>query len=378
MSKNSLGKLKFIDIFSGCGGFSHGFEMAGHKCLLGVDFDKHAIETFKHNHPEAQTFLGDIKKLSKSELSKLINLKEVDMVIGGPPCQGFSTVGRGQVDDNRNYLFKEFVRIVKLTNPKLVIFENVTGLLAEKNRLTLKRIFKSFEKLGYHMQARVLSAEEYGTPEKRRRAIIVGMKGCQGDVFPEISHGPRGEVGYKTVNAAFRSLKASDGKTYNHDKEAVQLKNELDKKRLAHIPEGCGIRYEKDENAYLPKRLRYGIEWEKLPEGRFRQTKLQRLNGKSPSPTILTSRTTYYHPKEDRYLTPREAAACQGFPNDFVFKGSLTAQFRQIGNAVPPTLAKSLGETIKKLKISRKKIQKGKESEKYFQNAFTYQQHTVA
>ena len=163
--KNKKG-FTFIDLFSGCGGLSHGLEMAGHRCLLGVDANKEAISSFAANHHEAAVYLGDIKLLKEKKLKELLRGQKVDMVVGGPPCQGFSTVGRGEADDDRNQLFKEFVRIVKVTQPKVILFENVTGLVAKKNQHILKQIFTYFEKLGYNMDARVLSAEEFGVPEK--------------------------------------------------------------------------------------------------------------------------------------------------------------------------------------------------------------------
>ena len=350
MSKTS--GMTFIDLFCGCGGLSYGLEMAGHHCLLGVDMEPSAIDSFKRNHPQAEAWNGDIKKLDARTLKKLIGTNSVDMVVGGPPCQGFSTVGKGEVADDRNQLFREFVRVVKLTSPKVVLFENVTGLVAKKNAPVLKQIFSLFEKLGYTMEARVLSAEEYGVPEVRRRTIIMGVKGreCQ---FPKPTHGTRGTKKVVTVREAFKTLKALDGKVYNHDPKKAEVKKLADRERLKFIPAGSGIRYREDEKQYLPKKLWFDVNWNELREGRFRQTRLQRLPWDKPSPTILTARTSYYHPQEPRFLTPREAAACQGFPNDFIFEGSQTAQFRQIGNAVPPLLGKALGVEIKKLNFSK-------------------------
>jgi DNA (cytosine-5)-methyltransferase 1 len=347
--KNKSISLSFVDLFSGCGGFSTGLEMASHKCLLGVDFEKDAIDSFKANHKHAETFLGDIRNLSTKKIQELLKNKPIDLVVGGPPCQGFSTVGKGETDDLRNSLFLEFVRVVRVLKPKIVIFENVTGLLAAKNKKTLTTIFESFEKLGYVMDARVLSSDEYGTPEIRRRTILIGTKDCSYPIFPKMTHGERGGKRVTTVGDALKNLKAPDGKIYNHNPELVQIKKTLDFERLKYIPEGKFIRYKRDEEKYLPENLRYNVVWEELAEGRFRQAKLQRLDRSLPSPTILTSRTSYYHPVENRYLTPREAAACQSFPNDFVFSGSITSQFRQIGNAVPPLMAMAIGEVVKEI-----------------------------
>ena len=372
--KSQTKSFTFIDLFSGCGGLSHGLEMAGHRCLLGVDANKEAIQTFAANHHEAALYLGDIKKLSDKKLRELIGRDSVDMVVGGPPCQGFSTVGKGEVDDVRNQLFREFVRIVKITKPKVILFENVTGMVAKKNERILKQVFLHFEKLGYNMDARVLSAEEFGVPEKRRRAIIMGVKGGE-CLFPETTHGTRAGTKVVTVKEALKNLKARDGKIYNHNVKMAEIKNSVDRERLKFIPAGCGIRYEHDEKNYLPKKLKYGIDWKKLRENRFRQTRLQRLPLNQPSPTILTSRTSYYHPVEARYLTPREAAACQSFPNDFIFHGSQTAVFRQIGNAVPPLLARALGETVKKIRFTNKSVKK-KLDTVLSKNAFHYHEPT--
>lgn len=373
---NSLAKsLPFIDLFSGCGGLSHGLEMAGHECLLGVDANREAIQTFAANHHKAAVYLGDIKKLKEKNLMKLLGGKKVEMVVGGPPCQGFSTVGKGEVEDTRNQLFKEFVRIVRVTNPRVILFENVTGLVAKKNQMILKKIFQQFERLGYSMDARVMSAEEFGVPEKRRRTIIVGVKDGEFS-FPLATHGSRVKKNIVTVEKALKNLKAKNGKTFNHDVTLAQVKNKEDRERLKFIPAGKGIRYEQDEKNYLPKRLHYGMDWEKLREHRFRQTRLQRLPLKEPSPTILTSRTSYYHPVEPRYLTPREAAACQSFPNDFIFHGSQTAVFRQIGNAVPPLLARALGEAVKSITFRKTKMKVKKVDAEIGKNAFHYHEPT--
>lgn len=365
----------FIDLFSGCGGLSCGLEMAGHRCLLGVDASKEAIKSFAANHHEAAVYLGDIKQLKEKKLNELLRGQKVDMVVGGPPCQGFSTVGRGEVEDERNQLFREFVRIVKLTQPKVILFENVTGLVAKKNQKIMQQIFQYFEKLGYNMDARVLSAEEFGVPEKRRRTIIMGVKDGE-CVFPVATHGTRATKKTMTVKDALKNLKSKDGKIYNHDVKMAEVSKASDRERLKYIPAGRGIRYQEDEKEFLPKKLWFGVDWKTLRENRFRQTRLQRLPLNEPSPTILTSRTSYYHPVEPRFLTPREAAACQSFPNDFIFHGSQTAVFRQIGNAVPPLMARALGEVIKTISFKKGKSKKKELNKIVGKNAFHYHEPT--
>ena len=340
MTKNKS-SLNFIDVFSGAGGLSCGLELAGMKCLLGIDMDKNAIDTFKANHHFANTYCGSVTELSEKKLKQLINDETVHAVVGGPPCQGFSTVGIGDPNDLRNSLFKEFIRLVKITNPYFVIIENVTGLIAKKNEKTLKDIFKLFAKMGYTLDVQVMSSELYGVPERRRRTIILGSRINKEIIFPT----PDSE-NILTVGTALKNLKAPNGKIYNHDVELAAIKSKLDLARITMIPEGCGIRYEADEKNYLPKKLQLGVDWKNMRENRFRQTKYQRLDRKKPSPTIMTHRHNYFHPTENRYLTQREAAAIQSFPNEFQFSGPLSAQWRQIGNAVPPKLGLAIGKAI--------------------------------
>ena len=359
-SKSSI--LNFIDVFSGAGGLSNGLEQAGFRCLLGIDMDKNAIETFKSNHPHANTFCGSVTEITEKKLKELTHYAPIHAVVGGPPCQGFSTVGIGDPNDKRNHLFKEFVRLVKICDPYFIVIENVTGLLAKKNEKTLDAIFKLFYGMGYNLDVQVMSAEHYGVPEKRRRTIIIGSRINKEIIFPEKSTRP-----IMTVGKALKNLKDGNGKTYNHDLELAQIKSKIDRERISCIPEGKGIRYEEDEKAYLPKRLKLNIDWENLKEGRFRQTKYQRLDRTKPAPTIMTHRHNYFHPVENRYLTQREAAAIQSFPNNFIFKGPLSAQWRQIGNAVPPLLGFAIGGAIKKMlaqKINKNKSNENKQLKK--------------
>ncbi len=231
------------------------------------------------------------------------------------------------------------------------------------------------------MDVRVLSAQEYGVPEMRRRTILIGNKIGSDIVFPVVTHGTSKKP-VVTVAQALKDIKDKKGMLYNHDLESAMLPTKIDEKRLARIPEGCGIRYQKDEVKYLTKALRLGVDWDNLREGRFRQTKYFRLDGKKPSPTIMTHRHSYYHPKEIRYLTQREAARLQSFPNDFVFFGPLSSQWRQIGNAVPPLLGKAIGQAILKMQNAKKKSKSKKDIEETISevrgSAFMYRPTAIA
>lgn len=373
-------KYNFIDLFSGAGGLSCGFEKAGLNCLAGIDFFKSAIETFKKNHKKAVGIDGDIRKISIKEFKKKINNKKVHIICGGPPCQGFSTIGPGDAKDSRNHLFLEFVRFVKELKPEIIVLENVTGLLAKKNIKTLKSIFNCFEDLGYDLNARVLSSHHYGAPQIRRRVILIGNRIRVENIYPTKRFSNVGEINSKlkkprTVSWAFKTLVKSKNKSFNHNIETARIKSNLEVSRISHVPEGKSIRYERDEKKYLPKKLWFDHNWNEIGEKRFREAKFARLDRSKPSPTIVTGSRMYYHPTENRYLTTREAASLQSFPPEFEFIGSITSQWTQIGNAVPPLMAEAIGVAIKKmLKNKSKKIKKTKKTNIEFirSTAFNY------
>ena len=371
-------KYNFIDLFSGAGGLSCGFEKAGLNCLAGIDFSKSAIETFKSNHKKAVGIDRDIRKISIKEFKKKINNKKIHIICGGPPCQGFSTIGPGDAKDSRNHLFLEFVRFVKELKPEIIVLENVTGLLAKKNIKTLKSIFNCFEDLGYDLNARVLSSHHYGTPQIRRRVILIGNRIRVENIYPKKKFSNVDEINSKlknprTVSWAFKNLIKFKSKSFNHNIEAARIKSNLEVSRISHVPEGKSIRYERDEKKYLPKKLWFDHDWNEIGEKRFREAKFARLDRSKPSPTIVTGSRMYYHPTENRYLTTREAASLQSFPPEFEFIGSITSQWTQIGNAVPPLMAEAMGAAIKKM-IKNKKIKKTKKTNIEFirSTAFNY------
>ena len=361
-------KKTFIDLFSGAGGMSCGLEMSGWKCLLGIDHDQVAIATFKHNHKQAQIFAGDIREISINQIQSSIDYKKVDLICGGPPCQGFSTIGQNDHQDERNFLFFEFLRIVESLKPDYIIVENVTGLLSKKNENVLREIIKSFTNLGYTINVKVLTAHHYGVPEKRRRTIFLGNRFGVKNIYPNqvFKDSAQDEQDLplpRNVGWAFDRLLEANGEILNHEIKRAQISNDLERERISHIPEGKSVRYEKDQLAYLPERLWFDVDWQNIHEERFREAKLNRLDRQDCANTINTSRTTYYHPTENRYLTAREAAAIQSFPPDYFFYGTLTQQWRQIGNAVPPLLAKAIGESILCLDSIKNNMEKTKSIE---------------
>ena len=366
-------KPYFVDLFSGAGGLSCGLEMSGFKCAFAVDMNSAAIDTFSENHKNVLTYVDDVSKLKDSVLKKMLDGKKISLVCGGPPCQGMSTVGEGIPDDPRNFLFLQFVRIVKTIKPEFVLMENVTGLLGKKNEKILKGVLKEFRKIGYVMHVRVMSAENYGVPQKRRRTIFIGNRIGYETKFPIPTHGKSEKLKpLVTIGDAIGNMKIKNGEILNHDVESAKISKELIRKRVEKVPEGKGIRYKEDERAYLPKKLWLGVDWDTIGEGRLREEQYHRLGRDEVAPTIMTSRHTYFHPTETRYLTCREAAAIQSFPNNYKFVGSIAQQWRQIGNAVPPLLGKAIGKAILK-SLKTKKKATTLESQVIRQNAFSYE-----
>jgi DNA (cytosine-5)-methyltransferase 1 len=380
MTKN----FNFIDLFCGAGGLSHGLILAGMNCLVGIDFLEPAIQTFKHNHKNSIGICGDIREIGTDQIKSMTKNKKVHLICGGPPCQGFSTIGTGDANDSRNHLFLEFVRFVKDFKPEFILIENVTGLLAKKNKDTLSSIFKCFEDLGYHLDIRVLSANHYGVPEARRRVIIIGNSIKLENQYPEKTFNNYDNKNKKlkkcrTVQWAFDNLLSKNNKFLNHDISKSEIKKNIDKARIEHIPAGGFIRYERDEKRYLPKELWYDHDWDKIGEKRFREAKYMRLHPDKPSPTIVTNSKMYFHPVESRYLTAREAAALQSFPPNYEFMGSLTKQWTQIGNAVPPLMAEKIGKSILSMyKNKAKKMEnfQPRDIEKIRSYAFKYDRDT--
>lgn len=364
--------IYFLDLFSGAGGLSYGLEMAGLKCVLAVDINKEAIETFEANHRGVSTYVEDVSNLKGNILKEKLNGRKISLVCGGPPCQGMSTVGEGIPDDPRNFLFLQFVRIVKTIHPEFVLMENVTGLLGKKNEKILNGVLREFKKIGYVMHVRVLSAENYGVPQKRRRTIFIGNRMGHETKFPISTHGKSPKMKpLVTIGDVIGNMKTKKGEIFNHDIKSAKISKEMIRKRVERIPEGRGIRYEEDEKKFLPKKLWLGIDWKTIGEGRLREEQYHRLGRDEVSPTIMTSSHTYFHPTERRYLTCREVAAIQSFPNNYKFVGTVSQQWKQIGNAVPPLLGKAIGKTILEM-LKEKKKAKMMESIVIRQNAFDY------
>ncbi len=400
MSKQ-LRMPKIFDVFSGAGGFSCGFEMAGCKVIGAVEHDKWAADTFSHNHPKAQMLLGDIESFSDDYLRATIAEKP-DIIIGGPPCQGFSICVKnaGDPKDPRNSLFIEFIRMAKIFSPSVMVMENVPNIARAKTQngeKVIDIIRKEFEALGYNVYSTILSASDYGVPQMRQRFILIASKTKLQQPFPQATHYIVNHEQQMTLcNTKITELKpcptlwdaisdlpdieACEGaETMEYTKPVENdyqfycrngskvIHNHLAMKhtkrlveRFSHMSWGQSVSDIEDER--LKQRKRNG-------NGAVSDTPYDQNNRRMhPNKICHTITATFYgnfvHPYKNRNFTPREGARIQSFPDTYVFLGKPTVvskklllregrtgeaylcQYSQIGNAVPPLMAKAIAENI--------------------------------
>lgn len=375
-------RINFIDLFCGAGGLTKGLKMAGMIPVLGVDRDQHAINTYKSNHPEAKTYLGSVTDLDEEKLKELIQDKKIHLLVAGPPCHGFSTI---RDDKNRHEIsfFSEFCRLVKMIKPQYIIFENVTGLLSKRNEYTLITVLERFFQMGYEAQVQILEAQKYGVPQVRKRAFFLASNNGTDLTYPTPQFDLQNETGHippTTVGTALNEIESHKFVIKNHELHQSLFLDGVNLERLKCIPEGKAIRYKSDEESYLPDDLKLGVDWSTLREGRLREGRYRRLDRQAPAPTLNSKNTQYFHPTENRRFTVRELATLQSFPLSYEILGPLTQQVHQVGNSVPPLLAKAIGQEIIKAHFSTKKEVKEKEGfidslKKMRKSAFCYQEN---
>lgn len=306
-----------ISLFSGGGGSSLGYSMAGYRKLLAVEWDNNAVEIFRLNFPDVPVYHGDIAKLSVEECLGLAGIEpgELDLLEGSPPCQGFSSAGKRIFDDPRNQLFREFVRLLRGLRPKVFLMENVSGMVKGKMKLIFVEILKEFKASGYRVSARLMNAMYFNVPQSRERIIFIGVRE---DLGIEPSH-PRAEVKPATVREAFCSV--SDELTVWPD-----YSTKLGK---------CA------------QQLRPGQSADSLV-GRNWGFQLIRLKWQQVAPTISTGggTTGFIHPDLPRKVSGGELKRLASYPDEFRFVGVRTAVQDRIGNSVPPLFAYSLARHI--------------------------------
>jgi DNA (cytosine-5)-methyltransferase 1 len=342
--------MNVIDLFCGSGGLSYGFEQAGYNVLLGVDNDAKALETFKYNHKNSETLCCDIRDINSEDILKIIGKKRIDVIVGGPPCQGMSLSGPRKFDDPRNDLYLSFLRLIEQIKPKAVIIENVPGLVSLFNGAIKDIIIKRMMKMGYNVTHDLLIASDYGVPQNRKRVFFVGI--LDSEMIYKFPHKDRAVI---TTEMAISDLKPLINELGTNDESEyyTKIQNQYQKKMRAkttavknHIAANHSDRIKK-----IISMVPDGGNYKDLPKEYISTRKFNvawtRFSSKKPSPTIDTGHRHHFHYKYNRVPTVRECARLQSFPDNFVFSGSKTQQFRQVGNAVPPILAEKLAERLK-------------------------------
>jgi len=336
--------------------------MAGFNIVGGIDFNKEAIDTHALNFKEGFHFCGDICSLENELI--LYKFKDiVDVIIGGPPCQGFSTANMWQKDhenDERNKLFYQFIRFVELLKPKVFVMENVRGILTKDNGHVKQVMMEIMDDLGYNVNVRVLVASDYGVPQKRMRAFFVGIRKDIGDTFDFDNIAKKDRVTVENAIGDIYDIEKTTKSSTVDDKFTLNKKPSCDYQRLMRsksddILYNHNIRYPSES---VQERIKYvpeGGNWKNVPENLWdtirenrHSSAYRRLNSNDVSITIDTGHMNYFHPKYNRVPTVRESARIQSFTDDFIFTGSQGAQFRQVGNAVPPLLSKAIASTLVK------------------------------
>ena len=322
-------KLKYIDLFSGAGGFSLGFDSQGFQNVFSIDIEPSFCKTYKHNFPEHQLIEKDICELSDSEIKYLKEFDAIDVVIGGPPCQGFSiagNIGRKFLDDPRNRLYKEFVRVVKVIQPKFFVMENVARLYTHKKGETRNDILRDFEALGYQVDCQILNSADYGVPQVRKRAIFMGTLTHQNIEFP-----PKEVEKYVSVKEALSKYpKLESGGESSIPNHIAMSHSEQMLTKMSYVTDG-GDRNE------IPLKIR-------PKSGDIR--KYIKYASDKPAVCVTGDMRKIFHYEQNRALTVRELAKLQSFPDDFIFKGSRISQQQQVGNSVPPKMAEALAKMI--------------------------------
>lgn len=344
--------MNAIDLFAGCGGLSKGFMDAGFNIIVGVDNDQAALNTFALNHNGAIPLNADLSKQETfDEIRRIAGNRSIDVIIAGPPCQGFSLTGPRNFDDTRNKLYLAVIEMVKQYQPKGFIIENVPGMATLYNGQIKDEILRRFRNMGYNIECKILCAADYGVPQIRKRLVFMGIRSDIGvPKFPEPYFTPEE---YRTCRDALSDLPSRE-ETLGEEKDEYTCKPQTEYQRL--MRGNCKVLYNhvatnhtkmvKDTIALVPE----GGNYKDLPPGwgesrRFNEA-WTRYHGDKPSKTIDTGHRNHFHYKYNRVPTIRENARLQSFPDDFVFTGTRTQQNRQVGNAVPPLLGYALGKEL--------------------------------
>ncbi len=334
--QDSTPRPTMVNLFSGGGGMHLGFARAGFETVFATDIEPSAAATFALNSPAVSFHQGDIRHLTPSDVKELIGDRAIDVVIGGPPCQGFSTIGDQIQGDARNGLFEAYARVVRWIQPRAFVMENTSYLRSQYGGRYEQEIASYLGSLGYQISIKTLNAADFGVPQNRRRVFFVGSRLDAGFRWPNPSfgdHARRGAPPYRTVGETIMDIaNVENSDLPNH----VPLRHgDIVRARYRLIPEGGRLPPPQDLPAEI-RRRNFGNTY-------------KRLHRNKPSLTLVPGNNAFpVHPTEDRSLTAREAARLQGFPDTYVFVGSRAEQCKLVGNAVPVQLAFALGRATRR------------------------------
>lgn len=350
--------MKVLDLFSGCGGFSYGFQEAGFDIVLGIDNVKVALDTFKYNHKDSEIFLKDLScDVSIEEIVKYLDGRDgVDVIIAGPPCQGFSLTGSRDENDKRNKLFYSVFKIAQLlkVKPKAIIIENVPGLATLYGGKAKVEIEKKFEENGYIQNSTILFAPDFGVPQIRKRLFFVGLlHEYDAFEFPSKTLNKDSYISCEEAISDLPSLEDNLGaEVLEYDCGPLSKYQKLMRKDSKKIINHIATQHTalvKHVISLVPE----GGNYKDLPKGVGESRKFNeawtRYHSKKPSKTIDTGHRNHFHYKYNRVPTVRENARLQSFPDDFIFLGTKTEQYRQVGNAVPPLLGYHIAKKLKEV-----------------------------
>jgi DNA (cytosine-5)-methyltransferase 1 len=348
-----------LDLFAGCGGFSAGFRRAGFDPVMGVDFDARAVETYRHNFGEERGLSLDLADWpsAKQTLRERLGDSGVDVIVAGPPCQGFSLTGPRNLSDPRNSLYMAVHKAVIEFGPRAFVIENVRGMASLYSGAVLQEIVRSFTDAGYRVEHRLLRASDYGVPQHRHRLFIVGWLPEFGDFrFPDPTHGPGLDSPFVTCGDALSDLASLEGeKDLETRVRSNQPQTSYQIERAVGAPDlrnHVATRHTREVIEVI-RQVPPGGDFRNLPKGvgtsRTFNEAWTRYHPDRPSHTIDTGHRNHFHYEYDRVPTVRENARLQSFDDSFHFLGPRTSQSRQVGNAVPPLLAEVIASGIKML-----------------------------
>lgn len=351
--------MKVLDLFSGCGGFSYGFQEAGFNVVLGIDNVKVALDTFKYNHKNSEAFVKDLS--CENSIQEIVNFLDnkggVDVIIAGPPCQGFSLTGSRNEDDERNELFYSVFKIALAlkTKPKAIIIENVPGLATLYKGKAKIEIEKNFKKNKYTYNSDILYAPNFGVPQIRKRLFFVGLDKDNYSTF-EFPKEILNKKNYITCEDAISDLPTLEDDLgtdkMKYPTKALSTYQQKMRKNSNIIHNHIGTQHTnlvKNVISQVPE----GGNHKDLPKGVGESRKFNeawtRYHSKKPSKTIDTGHRNHFHYKFNRVPTVRENARLQSFPDNFIFLGTKTQQYKQVGNAVPPLLGYHIAMKLKEI-----------------------------